>query len=164
MSFTIAMGQMQRQLAAIAAKDLNIQSIVSSVGSGGGPRTGTNTGTMLLKLQPRGNRDLSADEIIQELRPKLATVPGINAFMQNPPAIRVGGMSSKSSFQYTLQDTNQDELDSSALKLRAGVLQHAHTVSPTSRDGHHHGPQQPGGECRYRPRPGGGARRLHPVD
>jgi len=112
-----AMGRMQRQLAIIAQRDPNVASVVSSVGSGGGPRTGTNTGNMLLKLKPLGDRSLSADEIIQELRPKLQSVPGINAYMQNPPSIRVGGMLSKSAYQYVLQDTNQEELDSSALAL-----------------------------------------------
>jgi len=129
----IAMTNLQRQLAGIAARDPNVQSIVSSVGSGGGPRTGTNTGTMLLKLKPRGSRDLGADQIIQELRPKLAQVPGINAYMQNPPAIRVGGQASKSSYQYTLQDTNQDELDSSALKL-LNILSHTSGFADVTTD------------------------------
>src|SRR6185436_3678635 len=108
-----SMVRMQRQLAEIAGRDPNVQSVVSSTGSGGGPRTGTNTGTMLLKLKSMGQRHLSADQIIQELRPKLQGVPGINAYMQNPPSIRVGGQQSKSSYQYTLQDTDQEELDSS---------------------------------------------------
>ncbi|HEX4271322.1 MAG TPA: efflux RND transporter permease subunit, partial [Rhizomicrobium sp.] len=129
----VAMSRLQRQLAAVAAKDPNVQSVVSSVGSGGGPRTGTNTGTMLLKLKPRGSRDLSADAVIQELRPKLSGVPGINAYMQNPPAIRVGGQASKSSYQYTLQDTNQDELDASALKLW-NVLSHARGFADVTTD------------------------------
>jgi len=112
-----SMVKMQRQLAVIAQADPNVQAVVSSSGSGGGPRTGTNTGTMLLKLKNRDQRRLSADEIIQELRPKLQSVPGINAYMQNPPSIRVGGQLSKSAYQYTLQDTDQEELDASALKL-----------------------------------------------
>ena len=119
-----AMGRMQRQIAGIAQKDPNVEAVISSVGSGGGPRTGTNTGNMLLRLKSRGSRALSADEIIQELRPKLQSVPGINAYMQNPPSIRVGGMLSKSAYQYVLQDTNQDELDSSALRLMK-ALSHA---------------------------------------
>jgi HAE1 family hydrophobic/amphiphilic exporter-1 len=128
-----AMVKMQRQIAIIAQKDPNVDTVVSSVGSGGGPRTGTNTGTMLLKLKDLDKRDLSADEIIQELRPKLQSVAGINAYMQNPPSIRVGGQASKSAYQYTLQDTNQDELDSSALKLLA-ALQHARGFADVTSD------------------------------
>ena len=67
-----SMVKMQRQMAAIAQRDPNVQAVVSSVGSGGGPRTGTNTGTMLLKLKDQNKRSLSADEIIQELRPEIA--------------------------------------------------------------------------------------------
>jgi len=112
----------QKQLADIASRDPNVEGVMSSVG-GGGARNGTNTGSMLFKLKPASERDLSADEVIQELRPKLARVMGVNAFMQNPPAIRVGGQQSKSMYQYTLQDTNQDELRANATKL-LGALQH----------------------------------------
>ncbi|HEY8253349.1 MAG TPA: efflux RND transporter permease subunit, partial [Rhizomicrobium sp.] len=128
-----AMGRMQRRMAEIAQRDPYVTSVISSVGSGGGPRTGTNTGNMLLRLKDRSERSLSADEIIQELRPKLQSVPGINAYMQNPPSIRVGGHSSKSSYQYTLQDTNQDELDSSALKLM-NVLTHVRGFADVTTD------------------------------
>ena len=110
------MTKYQQRLAAIAAADPNVQAVQSSVGAGGA-RTGTNTGSMLLKLKDPSERSLSADEVIQELRPKLQRVTGVNAYMQNPPAIRVGGQQSKSMYQYTLQDTNQDELQQSAIKL-----------------------------------------------
>ena len=63
---------------------------------------------MLLKLKDTSQRSLTADEVIQELRPKFARVMGVNAYMQNPPAIRVGGQQSKSEYQYTLQSTDQD--------------------------------------------------------
>ena len=79
---------------------------------------------MLLKLKNLSERKLSADEIIQELRPKLQSIPGINAYMQNPPSIRVGGHFTKSTYQYTLQDTDQDELNSISLKLQ-NALSHA---------------------------------------
>jgi HAE1 family hydrophobic/amphiphilic exporter-1 len=118
-----SMVKMQHRMAEIAQRDPNVQSVISSVGSGG-PRTGTNTGSMLLKLKSLSQRDLSADEVIQELRPKLQSVAGINAYMQNPPSIRVGGHFTKSTYQYTLQDTDQDELNSTSLKL-LNALAHA---------------------------------------
>jgi HAE1 family hydrophobic/amphiphilic exporter-1 len=110
-------------LAAIASRDPNVGAVMASVGSGGA-RSGTNTGSMLLKLKPTSDRSLSADQIIQELRPKLARVSGVNAYMQNPPAIRVGGQQSKSTYQYTLQDTDQTELRANATKLM-NALTHA---------------------------------------
>jgi HAE1 family hydrophobic/amphiphilic exporter-1 len=85
---------------------------------GGGSRSGVNTGTMLFKLKPRSERSLSADQIINELRPKLANIPGLKVYMQNPPAIPIGGKQSKSEYQYTLQDLDQNELQAYALQFQ----------------------------------------------
>ena len=104
-----AMVERQRAVAAIIAQDPNVRSFMSSVG-GGGPRSTANTGSLNLILKPRNERALSADEIIQELRPKLAAVPGIRVYMQNPPAIRIGGQQTSSLYQYTLQSTDLTEL------------------------------------------------------
>ncbi|HWD26540.1 MAG TPA: efflux RND transporter permease subunit [Rhizomicrobium sp.] len=105
----------QQKVAQIAAAYPGVKAVMSFVG-GGGPRSGTNTGTLLLTLKDASSRE-SADEIIRKLRPKFAAVPGINVYMQNPPAIQIGGRASKSLYQYTLQDLNQDELQTSAVKL-----------------------------------------------
>ncbi|HWP56681.1 MAG TPA: efflux RND transporter permease subunit [Candidatus Acidoferrales bacterium] len=99
----------QQQLVDIIAKDPNIDAYMSSVGSGGG-RGGGFTGRIFMRLKPRAERKLSADEIIQQLRPKLAQVPGIRISMQNPPAIRVGGRISRALYQFTLQSPNAEEL------------------------------------------------------
>ena len=107
-SFT-SMVEHQRAVAAIVAQDPNIRSFMSSVGAGG-IRPTSNTGTVFMILKPRDERKLSADEIIQQLRPKLATVPGIKVYMQNPPVIRIGGQLTAAQYQYTLQDTDLDEL------------------------------------------------------
>jgi HAE1 family hydrophobic/amphiphilic exporter-1 len=112
----------QQQAAAIMQRDPNVQGFMSSVGAGGS-RTGTNTGTLFTTLKPIGQRDLTADQVIQELRPKLAVVPGINIYMQNPPSIRLGGSLSKSTYQYTMQDLDQDELHASALSLMHALAQ-----------------------------------------
>ncbi|GHU05665.1 multidrug transporter [Betaproteobacteria bacterium] len=107
-SFT-AMVEKQRAIAAIVAQNPNIQSFMSQVGPTGGRPT-QNTGSLNLVLKPRHERQLSAEEIIHELRPKLATVPGISVFMRNPPSIRIGGQSTSAQYQYTLQSTDLDEL------------------------------------------------------
>lgn len=103
-----AMTAYHQALAAILRGDPNIQSFQSSVGAGFG-RTGNN-GQISIFLKPRSERRLNPDEIIQELRPKLASVPGIKVFLQNPPPIRIGGFGSKSQYQYTLQSPDTDEL------------------------------------------------------
>jgi HAE1 family hydrophobic/amphiphilic exporter-1 len=55
-------------------------------------------------------RKRSVDQIIQDLRPKLAKIPGIRVFLQNPPPIRIGGSLTKSQYQYALQDPDTAEL------------------------------------------------------
>jgi HAE1 family hydrophobic/amphiphilic exporter-1 len=99
----------QQQLAAIVLKDPNVESFFSSVGVGGAALTG-NTGRIFIKLKPRAERKLTADEVIRELRPKLTQVPGIRVSLQNPPVIRVGGRLSRSLYQFTLQSPDAPEL------------------------------------------------------
>ncbi|MDD2308868.1 MAG: efflux RND transporter permease subunit [Desulfuromonadaceae bacterium] len=100
----------QEAVAAIIAKDPNIDGFMSSIGGGGG----SNTGRFFMRLKPRNERKLSADQIIAELRPKLAQVAGISVFLRNIPPIQVGGTSSKSLYQYTLQGQDTAELYRSA--------------------------------------------------
>ena len=97
-----AMVERQRGVAEIAMADPNVAQVMSSVGSGG-PRATPNAGSMFLTLKPRQERSLSADQIIRNLRTKMATVPGIKVYPQNPPALQIGGRSSKAPYQYTLQ-------------------------------------------------------------
>ncbi|KAF3886293.1 MULTISPECIES: efflux RND transporter permease subunit [Nostocales] len=99
----------QQAIAAIAYKDPNIDAINSSVGAGG-PNASANAGRLFLKLKPRHERDLGADEIVQELRPKLSRIPGMKVFLQNPPAINIGGQQTKAQYQFTLQSPNVQEL------------------------------------------------------
>jgi HAE1 family hydrophobic/amphiphilic exporter-1 len=103
-----AMVTYQQQLAAIVAKDPNVASFMSTVGAGGSRAT-VNNGSLLLVLKPANER-ATPDEIIGELRKKFARVPGINAYIQNPPAIQIGGRQSNSQYQYTLQSTDLDAL------------------------------------------------------
>jgi HAE1 family hydrophobic/amphiphilic exporter-1 len=103
------MVQRQQQLAKIVADDPNIDSFMSSVGSGGA-RTTTNNGSLSLTLKPASERSLDVNGIMQELRAKFAAVPGIRAYIQNPPAIQVGGRQSKAQYQYTLQSIDTQAL------------------------------------------------------
>jgi len=105
-----AMQRQQQALAEVLRQDPNVEAFMSSAGARAGSITGQNTGILVLRLKPRSERELSADEIIQQLRPKMAQVPGIRAFAQNPPPIRIGGRLSKSQYQYTLQGADVNEL------------------------------------------------------
>ena len=104
------MKRYQEEVAAIIAKDPNIEGFMSSIGGG----RGSNTGSFFMRLKPRNERTLSADEIIQELRPKLAKVTGVRVFLKNIPSIQIGGTSSKSQYQFTLQGQDTEELYRSA--------------------------------------------------
>jgi len=99
----------QRALAEIVRADPNVEALMSSVGAGG-PNSAGNAGRMFIRLKPRSRRPLSVDEFIEHMRPKLAAVPGIKAFMQNPPPIRIGGQLTKSLYQFTLQSPDIGEL------------------------------------------------------
>jgi HAE1 family hydrophobic/amphiphilic exporter-1 len=103
------MVRLQQEVADIVRKDQNIVEFYSSVGSSS-IATSPNQGVMFFHLKPRSERHLSVEEVIEELRPKLAKVPGIRVFMQNPPVIRIGGQLTKSLYQFTLQGPNTQEL------------------------------------------------------
>src|SRR5678816_3399126 len=94
----------QKQVAAIIAQDSNIAGFMSAVG-GSSTISGSNQGRVFMGLPPRDKR-LSVDDIIKELRPKLAKVPGIVVYMQNPPAIQIGGRVSKSLYQFAMQSSD----------------------------------------------------------
>ena len=79
---------------------------------------GGNAGRLFARLKPRSQRP-SAQEIVQDLRAKLAAVPGINAFPQMLPTIRIGGQLTKSQYQFTLQAPDTNELYQDAPKLEA---------------------------------------------
>ncbi len=104
-----SMVQHQLAVAEIVRQDPNVDSFSSQAGAGGPSPTG-NVGRIFITLKPRSKRMLNADEVIQELRPKLATIPGIQVFLQNPPPIRIGGQLTKSQYQFTLQSPEIKEL------------------------------------------------------
>jgi HAE1 family hydrophobic/amphiphilic exporter-1 len=107
----------QQQLARILEKDTNVAAFMSSVGSRGSS-TGPNNGLFFMRLKPRSQRP-SAKEVMEELRPKLSVVPGMRAFLQIPPTIRIGGRLTKSQYQYTLQGSDLAELYRDAPLLEA---------------------------------------------
>jgi HAE1 family hydrophobic/amphiphilic exporter-1 len=103
-----AMAEHQQAVADIVRQDPNVASFFSSIGAGGS-NVVPNTGRIFIRLKPRSER-LGVDQVIQELRPKLATVPGIKVYPQNLPTIRIGGQLTKALYQYTLQDADLQRL------------------------------------------------------
>jgi HAE1 family hydrophobic/amphiphilic exporter-1 len=103
----------QQAAAAILAKNPNIDEFMSAAGGGSG-----NTGRFFMRLKPRDQR-ISAHELVQQLRREVAKVPGITVYPQEPQAIQIGGRSSKSQYQYTLQGPDTNELYKASQDLLA---------------------------------------------
>ncbi len=106
----------QQALARIVGEDPNVEAFMSFVGAGG-TRVASNSGFMFIRLKPHSQRKLKADEVIQELRPKVAKVPGILMFLQNPPPIRLEAQLAKSQYQFYLQSPDAAELYGHAAEL-----------------------------------------------
>ena len=96
-----AMLERQSQLVRILLADPGIDGVNQTM----------NNARMFVNLKPRNQRDASASQIIDRLRPKLAAVQGIALFMQASQDVNVGGRASRTQYQFTLQDSDLDELD-----------------------------------------------------
>ena len=103
-----AMKDKQRAAAAIVRQQPYIDQLMSSIGAST-INVVPNTGRIFMRLKPRNERP-SADKIIDDLRPKLAAIPGFRVYPQNLPIIRIGGNLTKAVYQYTLQATDLREL------------------------------------------------------
>jgi HAE1 family hydrophobic/amphiphilic exporter-1 len=117
----LQMAEFQNRIADTIAKDPAVESLMSSVGGAtsstlGGP----NYGELLVKLKPRSQRDRNVNEIIRDLRPKVS-IPGMKAYLQNPPTIRIGGKVTKSLYQLSMQSPDQNELYAAAARLEKKV-------------------------------------------
>ena len=108
------MKRLQQAAAHLLLQDPYVEGFMSSVGSG--PTGGGNQGSLYLTLKPPAQRP-PADVVVAELSHRLAGIPGLSVFIQNPPSIRIGGRSSKSLYQFTLQGSDVTTLYESAAQL-----------------------------------------------
>jgi HAE1 family hydrophobic/amphiphilic exporter-1 len=114
-----AMVAHQEALMNIVLQDHNVLDFFSSVGSGG-PGGASNTGILFMHLAPRSLR-LSADQVANELRPKVSTIPGLMVFISNPQTLSIGAQFTRALYQVTLQSPDTGELYHYAPKLEAGM-------------------------------------------
>ena len=105
----VALGEIIQQDPAIAS--------VGMVAGSGGPTASLNNGRVFITLKPKDQRDVSIQQVISRLRTKLNEVEGARLFMQPAQDVNVGGRLSRTQFQYTLQDSNLDELNEWAPKI-----------------------------------------------
>ncbi len=126
-----AMVRSQQQVAAILARDENVAGFMSSVGAGG--RGGnSNQGRLVIRLKPRGDRKLSADQVARALGPRLNTIPGMRVFLQNPPPVRIGSRFAKSQYQFSVQGSDLASLYENSGRLEAALRQSARLENVTS--------------------------------
>jgi HAE1 family hydrophobic/amphiphilic exporter-1 len=106
----------QEALGAIVMKDPAIAHVAMAIGGAGNP---SNTGRMFITLKPRDQRDATADQVITRLQPQLANVEGAQLFLQASQDVTVGGRAARTQYQYTLQDSDFDELNQWAPRMLA---------------------------------------------
>jgi HAE1 family hydrophobic/amphiphilic exporter-1 len=109
-----AMAKLQQQAAAVVASNPNVEAFMSWMGSSGNTQQQINQGRFFMRLKPRSERKATPEQIIEELRPKLDSIPGMKTYLTNPPMIRIGGYQTRALYQFTLQSSDLDALYSSA--------------------------------------------------
>ncbi|MET0330778.1 MAG: efflux RND transporter permease subunit [Dyella sp.] len=124
-----AMQQSFRQITLSVLRDPEVQAIGGFVGG----NSAINAGRMFITLKPLGERTLSADEVIAQIRHHLGALPGVRLFMQSAQDITVGGRSSSAQYQYTLTASSQSDLDVWAPKVET-ALRKIHLLNQVSTD------------------------------
>jgi hydrophobe/amphiphile efflux-1 (HAE1) family protein len=122
---------LQKQASDVVKQDPAVDSVVSAVGAGTGGQTGNN-GRMYITLKPWDERSADIMQVINRIDEKMKSVGGIRLFLQPVQDVRVGARLGRTQYQYTLQDTNQDELNQWAPKVLAKMQQIPQLADVTS--------------------------------
>src|SRR5579871_6585182 len=108
----------QKLVADVVRANPNVEALMSTVGgTGASTLGGPNFGEMVVRLKPRNQRKELVSQIIDDLRPQVAQVPGIKVYLQNPPTIQIGGQVTKSLYQVSLVSPNKPVLYESSQQL-----------------------------------------------
>jgi hydrophobe/amphiphile efflux-1 (HAE1) family protein len=113
-----SISQIENHFAEIIAADPAVQAVVGFAGATGGNST-ENTARFFIQLKPLRERGVSAQRVIQRLRPKVAQVMGARFYMQAGQDVTVGARLSQTEYQYTITDTDTEELNHWAPILQA---------------------------------------------
>ncbi|HZR22308.1 MAG TPA: efflux RND transporter permease subunit [Vicinamibacterales bacterium] len=107
------MAKWTQQVADIVIRNKYVDSFMASVGGGpggGGSGGGVNNGRIMVQLVPRAERDMSAQQIAQQLRPQLLRFPGFRGFVGLPPSLQIGGRMGNQNFSIMMQSMDTDLL------------------------------------------------------
>lgn len=97
-----AMSERQQRLAEVILRDEAVASLSSYIGVDGDNPT-LNSGRLLINLKPHGERDASASQVIERLRPELAAIPGIQLYLQPVQDLTIEDRVSRTQFQFSLE-------------------------------------------------------------
>jgi multidrug efflux pump len=117
-----SMAEKQQELAKVILQDPAVESLSSFIGADG-TNTTTNSGRMSINLKPLDQRNMNASDVIRRLQQKLSQVDGIQLFMQPVQNITVDDRVSRTQYQYTLEDPDQNELNEWANRFVARLKQ-----------------------------------------
>ena len=110
----------QEAVSQVIQKHPNVESVLSTAGQGTGGVVGDNVGRVVVRLQPKSEREANADQIIQDLRRQLTGgAQGLRVFMNNPPSINIGGLVGNADYQLVVQGTELEKLYGPAQDLEA---------------------------------------------
>jgi len=119
-----AMQQLQARVAAVFEQDAAVRAVGSFIGAGGPSSATLNTGRLFVTLKPRGERP-AMPQVVESLRKKLRSIAGIQVYLRPVQNLQLGGRSSKSRYQYTLQSVSADALNEWAGKLQGRLREDA---------------------------------------
>jgi HAE1 family hydrophobic/amphiphilic exporter-1 len=110
------MKQRQQAILGIITKDPAVADVADYIGPGG-PTVTENNGRVFISLKPHGERDVTADQVIRRLSAALDQLQGMKVYMQAAQDITIGALVSKTQYQFTLKDIDQEELNHYGPKL-----------------------------------------------
>ena len=117
-----AMKELQQRATEIVLSDPAVASIGSSVGTSGF-NASVNQGRLFISLKPLSERGISTQAFINRMRPKLTNIGGMRVFMVAAQDVRAGGRQSSSTYQFTLWDSDLEELQRLVPRVLARVQQ-----------------------------------------
>jgi len=126
-----AMSERQQSLSRIILADPAVASLSSYIGVDGDNVT-LNSGRVLINLKPHDERDVTASEVIDRLRPELAKLPGIQLFMQPVQDLSIEDRVSRTQFQFSLESPDSELLQKWTPKLVEALRQRAELTDVTS--------------------------------
>jgi len=130
-SFT-QMATYTKQVMKIVGDDPDIEGVMGQMEGANGSAGTNNARLMMIKLKPLTIRKSTPEQIIRRLRPKVSRIPGVNVFLTNPPAIRLGARMARSTYQYTLQGLDLGVLQDYSDRLMDALRKQTGFVDITS--------------------------------